>query len=256
MLLHRYLTPTAILTDSEAEARAVEARLRARRPAAARHDRVDPQLRRHRPARRGREGGRGRGHPAQADRQHPRRDGAGRPRQAGAADRDPRRDRGRRNKAFQIRAEDVPDVLTRGLRERDGSVGRAILVYPNPASEWWRGETITSVRARAARGRAGARRAGRAAGARRGRAGAVGRHHRVDGARRPAGVGAGVRGRGADRAAAVPLGPGDAVRDRIADRRRAVAAGDQRVRRASRSTSSTSSPSRSRSASASTTRST
>ena len=38
------------------------------------------------------------------------------------------------------RAEDVPDVLTRGLRERDGSVGRAILVYPNPSSEWWRGE--------------------------------------------------------------------------------------------------------------------
>ena len=32
VLLHRYLTPTAILTDSEAEARAVEARLRAAGP--------------------------------------------------------------------------------------------------------------------------------------------------------------------------------------------------------------------------------
>jgi uncharacterized protein len=48
------------------------------------------------------------------------------------------------NKVFQIRAEHVPEVLTRGLRERDGSVGRAILVYPNPSSEWWKGETITS----------------------------------------------------------------------------------------------------------------
>jgi hypothetical protein len=48
------------------------------------------------------------------------------------------------DRQFQIRDADVPDVLTRGLRERDGSVGRAILVYPNPASTWWRGETITA----------------------------------------------------------------------------------------------------------------
>jgi uncharacterized membrane protein YdfJ with MMPL/SSD domain len=43
-----------------------------------------------------------------------------------------------------IRPEEVPDVLTRGLRERDGSVGRTVLIYPNPANSWWRGETITT----------------------------------------------------------------------------------------------------------------
>jgi hypothetical protein len=42
-----------------------------------------------------------------------------------------------------IRPEEVPAVLTRGLRERDGTVGRAVLVYPNPNNTWWRGETIT-----------------------------------------------------------------------------------------------------------------
>jgi hypothetical protein len=48
------------------------------------------------------------------------------------------------DRQFHITAADVPDVLTRGLRERDGSVGRTILVYPNPAATWWRGETITT----------------------------------------------------------------------------------------------------------------
>jgi uncharacterized protein len=38
----------------------------------------------------------------------------------------------------------VPDVLTRGLRERDGTTGRAVLVYLNPAARWWQGETITT----------------------------------------------------------------------------------------------------------------
>jgi hypothetical protein len=43
-----------------------------------------------------------------------------------------------------IRSDEVPDVITRGLRERDGSVGRAVLIYPNPAESWWRGETIAT----------------------------------------------------------------------------------------------------------------
>ena len=38
----------------------------------------------------------------------------------------------------------IPDVLTRGLRERDGATGRAVLVYPNPNATWWRGETIVA----------------------------------------------------------------------------------------------------------------
>jgi uncharacterized membrane protein YdfJ with MMPL/SSD domain len=45
--------------------------------------------------------------------------------------------------AARIHAEEVPESLTRGLRERDGAAGRTVLVYPNPASTWWRGETIT-----------------------------------------------------------------------------------------------------------------
>jgi predicted exporter len=48
------------------------------------------------------------------------------------------------NQMPRIDPAQVPDVLTRGLRERDGSTGRAVLVYPNPAASWWRGETITT----------------------------------------------------------------------------------------------------------------
>jgi uncharacterized protein len=39
---------------------------------------------------------------------------------------------------------EIPRTLTTGLRERDGSRGRAVLVFPNPANSWWRGETIAS----------------------------------------------------------------------------------------------------------------
>jgi hypothetical protein len=41
-----------------------------------------------------------------------------------------------------IRDEEVPPALATGLRERDGSRGRVVLVFPNPATSWWRGETI------------------------------------------------------------------------------------------------------------------
>ncbi len=43
-----------------------------------------------------------------------------------------------------IRVADVPDVLTTGLRERDGSLGRAVLVYPNPTNALWRGKNISA----------------------------------------------------------------------------------------------------------------
>jgi len=43
-----------------------------------------------------------------------------------------------------IRIEQVPDVLTTGLRERDGSLGRAVLVYPNPTNALWRGKNISA----------------------------------------------------------------------------------------------------------------
>ena len=37
---------------------------------------------------------------------------------------------------------EIPETMLAGLRERDGSRGRTILVFPNPATSWWRGETI------------------------------------------------------------------------------------------------------------------
>jgi uncharacterized protein len=144
VLLHRYLTPTAILTDSPAEAAAVQARLRAAGPplrdmiASIRsYDDVVP--------------------PDAADKAAEiaviRKKLTANVRNAMTpGDRDklerligpPGQTEAEAARPFQIRAQDVPEVLTRGLRERDGSTGRAILVYPNPASTWWRGETITS----------------------------------------------------------------------------------------------------------------
>jgi uncharacterized protein len=144
VLLHRYLTPTAILTDSPAEARAVEARLRAAGPplrdmiASIRSydDIVPPDAAekagevaviRKKLTANVRDG------MTPGDRDKLERLVGKQGLSAAEAD-----------KQFHLRDADVPDVLTRGLRERDGSVGRAILVYPNPASTWWRGETITS----------------------------------------------------------------------------------------------------------------
>ncbi|HXU02268.1 MAG TPA: MMPL family transporter, partial [Polyangia bacterium] len=143
-LLQRYLTPTAILTDSQAEADAVEARLRAAGPplrdmiASIRSfdDLVPPDaaqkaaevavIRRKLTANI-------RAEMTPDDR-------AKLDRLIGPAD----QSAAEAAKVFDIRPEQVPDVLTRGLRERDGSVGRAILVYPNPAATWWRGETIST----------------------------------------------------------------------------------------------------------------
>jgi predicted RND superfamily exporter protein len=145
-LLGRYLTPTALLTDTPAEARAVAARLKAAAASpplagmiasirtwddvvppdeaaksaevAAIRKKLTPNVR------------------AQiAPEDHAKLDKLiGKPAEPG----DPPA------AAAPITADEVPDVLTRGLRERDGAAGRAVLVYPNPASTWWRGETITS----------------------------------------------------------------------------------------------------------------
>jgi len=141
-LLGRYLTPTVILTDSEAEARAVTARLRAEATHAPlagmiasirSYDDVVP--------------------PDEADKKAElaivRRKMTSNVRSNIAPV-----DREKLNRLIgpeeapatgpPIRPEQVPDVLTRGLRERDGTVGRTVLIYPNPANSWWRGETITT----------------------------------------------------------------------------------------------------------------
>jgi predicted RND superfamily exporter protein len=41
-----------------------------------------------------------------------------------------------------IRAEDLPASFTTGMRERDGSVGRAILVYPRPSDALWKVDSM------------------------------------------------------------------------------------------------------------------
>ncbi|MGH7436495.1 MAG: efflux RND transporter permease subunit, partial [Polyangiaceae bacterium] len=41
-----------------------------------------------------------------------------------------------------IRAEDLPTTFTTGMRERDGSIGRAILVYPRPSDALWKADTL------------------------------------------------------------------------------------------------------------------
>ncbi|HVZ86225.1 MAG TPA: MMPL family transporter [Polyangia bacterium] len=144
-LLGRYLTPTVILTDSEAEARAVTAKLReqASHPPLAgmiasirTWDDVVPPDELAKQAEvaiiRRKMTPNIRANIAAADRQKldrligPEQVGAGAP------------------VLSPIQADEIPDVLTRGLRERDGSVGRAVLVYPNPAESWWRGETIAT----------------------------------------------------------------------------------------------------------------
>ena len=41
-----------------------------------------------------------------------------------------------------IRVEDLPSSFTTGLRERDGSIGRAILVYPRPSDALWKADSM------------------------------------------------------------------------------------------------------------------
>ncbi len=142
-LLDRYLTPTAILTDSVAEARAIAARLKdaAATPALAglissvrTYDDVVPPDQDAKAAEvaaiRRKITTNVREQMTPADRAKLARllgDRGG----AGATD------------IPRVTEAEVPEVLTRGLRERDGTTGRAVLVFPNPAGTWWRGETIT-----------------------------------------------------------------------------------------------------------------
>ncbi len=141
-LLGRYLTPTVILTDSAAEARAVTARLRAEAahpPLASMiasirtWDDVVPPDEAEKQAElaviRRKMTPNVRANMTPTDRQKL-------DRLIGPQDQPP--------STAPIRPDEVPDVITRGLRERDGTVGRAVLVYPNPAESWWRGETIAT----------------------------------------------------------------------------------------------------------------
>jgi predicted RND superfamily exporter protein len=138
-LLDRYLTPTAILTDTVAEARAIAAKVRDPRatPALAglissvrTYDDVVPPDEDEKAAEvagiRRKITGNVRAAMTAADlKKLERLVGTG------------------TGDIPRIQEAEVPEVLTRGLRERDGSAGRAVLIYPNPTATWWRGETIT-----------------------------------------------------------------------------------------------------------------
>ena len=67
-----------------------------------------------------------------------------------------------------IAAGDLPDTFTAGLRERDGTVGRTVLVFPRPGHLLWEGpplaEFVARLRAAAATGAGPDRRAARVAG--------------------------------------------------------------------------------------------
>jgi predicted RND superfamily exporter protein len=63
--------------------------------------------------------------------------------------------------------DDLPAAFTTGLRERDGTIGRTVLIYPRPGHALWQGRTLADFVARlreAARVDGPARRPGRVAG--------------------------------------------------------------------------------------------
>ncbi len=43
----------------------------------------------------------------------------------------------------EVGPKDIPDGLWSGLREKDGTTGRIILVFPRPSDIWWHGPAIT-----------------------------------------------------------------------------------------------------------------
>jgi len=137
-LLGRYLTPTVLLTDSAAEARAIAARLRqaAQRPpldtmvASVRtiDDVLPPDLADKR-----------------AEVEAIRRKMTPRLRSHVGAEDQRKLDQLIGNGPLAaIKESEIPEVLTTGLRERDGTLGRAVLVFPNPTNALWRGATITA----------------------------------------------------------------------------------------------------------------
>ena len=67
-----------------------------------------------------------------------------------------------------VTAGDLPETFTAGLRERDGSVGRTVLVYPRPGHLLWEGpplaEFVARLRAAASTGATEGRRPARVAG--------------------------------------------------------------------------------------------
>jgi predicted exporter len=46
------------------------------------------------------------------------------------------------NELSPLRAEDLPHSFTAGLRDRDGTMGRTVLVYPRPSDTLWRAKEI------------------------------------------------------------------------------------------------------------------
>jgi predicted RND superfamily exporter protein len=135
-LLGRYLTPTVLLTDSADEARAVAARLRE----AMKHPPLDTMVASLRtiddlmPA----------DQAAKRDEVEAIRRKVTRLRARMEAGDIEKLDRLLGSAPHEIAEREIPDVLTTGLRERDGALGRAVLVYPSPSNALWRGESIAA----------------------------------------------------------------------------------------------------------------
>jgi predicted RND superfamily exporter protein len=135
-LLGRYLTPTALLTDSVSEARVVASRLRdaATRPplssmiASIRtyDDLVPPDQ------------------DAKAAEVEAIRRKLTPKLRARMTPEDRRRVDELLGSARPVVDAELPLAFTTGLRERDGTRGRVVLVFPNPATSWWRGETLAT----------------------------------------------------------------------------------------------------------------
>ncbi|HVU52655.1 MAG TPA: MMPL family transporter [Polyangia bacterium] len=135
-LLGRYLTPTVILTDSVSEARVVAARLRdaATRPPLASmvasirtyDDLVPPDQ------------------SAKREELEAIRKKLGPKLRARMSPEDRSRVDELLSSGRPVIDAELPLAFTTGLREHDGTRGRVVLVFPNPATSWWRGETLAT----------------------------------------------------------------------------------------------------------------
>jgi predicted RND superfamily exporter protein len=137
-LLGRYLTPTVLLTDSKAEARAIAGKLRE----AMKHPPLDTMVASVRTV--------DDLMPPDEESKHVEIEAIRRkmtPRLRGRLSEDDKHRLDRligTGPAAPIGESEIPEVLTTGLRERDGTLGRAVLVFPNPTNALWRGSSISA----------------------------------------------------------------------------------------------------------------
>jgi predicted RND superfamily exporter protein len=135
-IIGHYLTPTVILCTTPAQARAVERRVRE----SVDHGALGPMV--------ARVLGAGDVLPADQEAKIAEMDGIRRALTPAMRSRLAAADREQLDKVLgddrlvPIGAEDLPSSFTTGMRERDGTIGRAILVYPRPSGALWRADSM------------------------------------------------------------------------------------------------------------------